>query len=149
MPPLGGCLPLLIQMPFLFALYSAITVSIDFRAVSFLWIPDLSAGDPWHLLEILMAVSMVVLQLVTPAPSADPMQRKMMAFTMPAFMLYILWGAPAGLLVYWLVGNIVGFSQQFLINYLSKPDEDNNDSPEQPTGKRDTKKLNTPRVSTA
>jgi YidC/Oxa1 family membrane protein insertase len=147
--PLGGCLPLLIQMPFLFALYSAITVSIDFRAVSFLWIPDLSAGDPHHLLEILMAGSMVVLQLVTPAPTADPMQRKMMAFTMPAFMLYILWGAPAGLLVYWLVGNIVGFSQQFLINYLSKPDEDNKDSPEQPNGKRDTKKLNSPRVSTA
>jgi len=66
--PLGGCLPLLIQMPFLFALYSAITVSIDFRAVSFLWIPDLSAGDPYHLLEILMAVSMVVLQLLRLLP---------------------------------------------------------------------------------
>jgi YidC/Oxa1 family membrane protein insertase len=149
--PLGGCLPLLIQMPFLFALYSAITVSIDFRQSSFLWMPDLSMGDPYHLLEILMAGSMVVLQLVTPAPSADPLQRKMMAFTMPAFMLYILWGAPAGLLVYWLVGNIVGFSQQFLINYFSKTDEDKN-SPEQPgdnKGKRSTKKLNAPRTSEA
>lgn len=122
--PLGGCLPLLIQMPFLFALYRAITISLDFRQASFLWLPDLSAGDPIHVLEFLMAGTMIVLQLITPAPSADPMQRKMMAIGMPLFMLYVLWGAPAGLLVYWLVGNIVGFSQQFLINYLTKSDND-------------------------
>lgn len=120
--PLGGCLPLLIQMPFLFALYRAITISLDFRQASFLWLPDLSAGDPLHILEFLMAGTMIILQLITPAPSADPMQRKMMAIGMPLFMLYVLWGAPAGLLVYWLVGNIVGFSQQFLINYLTKSD---------------------------
>jgi YidC/Oxa1 family membrane protein insertase len=64
------------------------------------------------------------LQLITPAPSADPMQRKMMAIGMPLFMLYVLWGAPSGLLVYWLVGNIVGFSQQFLINHLTKTEAD-------------------------
>lgn len=122
--PLGGCLPLLIQMPFLFALYRAITISLDFRQASFLWLPDLSAGDPVHILEFLMAGTMIVLQLITPAPSADPMQRKMMAIGMPLFMLYVLWGAPAGLLVYWLVGNIVGFSQQFLINHLTKSDID-------------------------
>lgn len=120
--PLGGCLPLLIQMPFLFALYRAITISLDFRQASFLWLPDLSAGDPIHILEFLMAGTMIVLQLITPAPSADPMQRKMMAIGMPLFMLYVLWGAPSGLLVYWLVGNIVGFSQQFLINHLTKAD---------------------------
>ncbi len=118
--PLGGCLPLLIQMPFLFALYRAITISLDFRQASFLWLPDLSAGDPIHILEFLMAGTMIILQLITPAPSADPMQRKMMAIGMPLFMLYVLWGAPSGLLVYWLVGNIVGFSQQFLINHLTK-----------------------------
>ena len=122
--PLGGCLPLLIQMPFLFALYRAITISLDFRQASFLWLPDLSAGDPVHILEFLMAGTMIILQLITPAPSADPMQRKMMAIGMPLFMLYVLWGAPAGLLVYWLVGNIVGFSQQFLINYLTKSDDE-------------------------
>lgn len=118
--PLGGCLPLLIQMPFLFALYRAITISLDFRQATFLWLPDLSAGDPIHILEFLMAGTMIILQLITPAPSADPMQRKMMAIGMPLFMLYVLWGAPSGLLVYWLVGNIVGFSQQFLINHLTK-----------------------------
>jgi len=71
---------------------------------------------------------MIVLQLLTPAPSADPLQRKMMAIGMPLFMLYILWSAPAGLLLYWLVGNIVGFVQQLIINKLTKeepppPDE--------------------------
>jgi YidC/Oxa1 family membrane protein insertase len=122
--PLGGCLPLLIQMPFLFALYRAITISLDFRQATFLWLPDLSAGDPFHILEILMAGTMIVLQLITPAPSADPLQRKMMAIGMPIFMLYVLWGAPSGLLLYWLVGNIVGFLQQFIINRLtSEPDE--------------------------
>jgi YidC/Oxa1 family membrane protein insertase len=124
--PLGGCLPLLIQMPFLFALYRAITISLDFRQASFLWIPDLSAAEPYliHVLPILMTGTMVVLQLVTPAPSADPLQRKMMAIGMPIFMLYILWSAPSGLVLYWLVGNIVGFSQQFLINHWTKSDDD-------------------------
>ena len=123
--PLGGCLPLLIQMPFLFALYRAITISLDFRQASFLWIPDLSAAEPYliHVLPILMTGTMVVLQLVTPAPSADPLQRKMMAIGMPVFMLYVLWSAPSGLVLYWLVGNIVGFSQQFLINHLTKSDD--------------------------
>lgn len=122
--PLGGCLPLLIQMPFLFALYRAITISLDFRQATFLWLPDLSAGDPYHILELLMAGTMIVLQLITPAPSADPVQRKMMAIGMPLFMLYVLWGAPSGLLLYWLVGNIVGFSQQFLINRLTRSEDD-------------------------
>jgi YidC/Oxa1 family membrane protein insertase len=127
--PLGGCLPLLIQMPFLFALYSAITISIDFRQASFLWIPDLSGPEPYifafvRILPLLFASSMIVLQLMTPAPSADPMQRKMMAVGMPLMMLYILWSAPAGLLIYWLVGNIVGFLQQFIINRMTKSEND-------------------------
>jgi YidC/Oxa1 family membrane protein insertase len=122
--PLGGCLPLLIQMPFLFALYRAITISVDFRQATFMWLPDLSGGDPFHILEVLMAGTMIVLQLITPAPSADPLQRKMMAIGMPIFMLYVLWGAPSGLLVYWLVGNIVGFSQQFVINRWTKSEEE-------------------------
>lgn len=127
--PLGGCLPLLIQMPFLFALYRAITISLDFRQATFLWLPDLSSGDPYHILEILMATTMIVLQLITPAPSADPLQRKMMAIGMPIFMLYVLWGAPAGLLLYWLVGNIVGFSQQFLINHWTKSADEEDQNP--------------------
>jgi YidC/Oxa1 family membrane protein insertase len=142
--PLGGCLPLLIQMPFLIALYVAITISIDFRQSSFLWIQDLSAGDPTKLLPILMAGSMVVLQLITPAPSADPLQRKMMAVIMPVMMLYILWSAPAGLLVYWLVGNIVGFGQQILINRMLKSKDDEEQPPQEKdrAGTRPKKKFN-------
>jgi YidC/Oxa1 family membrane protein insertase len=139
--PLGGCLPLLIQMPFLFALYRAITISLDFRQATFLWLPDLSGGDPFHILEIMMAGTMIVLQLITPAPSADPLQRKMMAIGMPIFMLYVLWGAPSGLLLYWLVGNIVGFSQQFLINHLTKSEDEDAGPPAQSTstGKKKNK----------
>lgn len=146
--PLGGCLPLLIQMPFLFALYRAITISIDFRQASFLWIPDLSAAEPSmiHVLPLLMAGSMMVLQLITPAPSADPMQRRLMAIGMPLLMLWMLWSAPAGLLVYWLVGNIVGFAQQFIINRLTKTEDDQQPPSGKKTEARTTKKLN-PRVS--
>ena len=147
--PLGGCLPLLIQMPFLFALYRAITISLDFRQATFLWIPDLSAAEPYliHILPILMTGTMVVLQLVTPAPSADPLQRKMMAIGMPVFMLYILWSAPSGLVLYWLVGNIVGFSQQFLINRWTKSDDEEVPAPpaKGPPGRK--KKLDSPAAS--
>jgi YidC/Oxa1 family membrane protein insertase len=148
--PLGGCLPLLIQMPFLIALYIAITISIDFRQSSFLWIQDLSAADPSRVLPILMAGSMLVLQLITPAPSADPLQRKMMAFIMPAMMLYILWSAPAGLLVYWLVGNLVGFGQQFLINRMLKSEDDEKPPTEKDeAGSRPKKKLSNARLTQA
>jgi YidC/Oxa1 family membrane protein insertase len=98
-------------------------------------------------MEISMAGSMMVLQLITPAPSADPLQRKMMAVGMPLLMLYMLWGAPSGLLVYWLVGNLVGFGQQFVINRLTKSSDD----PEPPSEKKvethPTKKLRPARVS--
>ncbi|MFL6333318.1 MAG: membrane protein insertase YidC [Pyrinomonadaceae bacterium] len=145
--PLGGCLPLLIQMPFLIALYVAITISIDFRQSSFLWIPDLSAAEPYtvHILPLLMAGSMLVLQLITPAPSADPLQRKMMAVIMPLMMLYILWSAPAGLIVYWLVGNLVGFGQQVIINRMikSKDDEEQPPTEKDRAGSRPKKSLMT------
>jgi YidC/Oxa1 family membrane protein insertase len=150
--PLGGCLPLLIQMPFLIALYVAITISIDFRQSSFLWIPDLSAAEPYalHILPILMAGSMLVLQLITPSPSADPLQRKMMAVIMPLMMLYILWSAPAGLLVYWLVGNLVGFGQQFLINRMLKSEDDEQQPPpEKDKSPRPKKKLSGPSLTQA
>ncbi len=142
--PLGGCLPLLIQMPFLFALYSAITISIDFRQATFLWIPDLSGPEPYilsfiRILPLLFASSMIILQLLTPQPTADPLQRKMMAVGMPMMMLYILWSAPAGLLLYWLVGNIVGFLQQFIINRMTRED----DAP--PPNAKDAKKKPPPK----
>jgi YidC/Oxa1 family membrane protein insertase len=90
-----------------------------------------------------MASSMLVLQLITPAPSADPLQKKMMAVIMPMMMLYILWSAPAGLLVYWLVGNLVGFGQQMLINRMLKSEDDQQQPPQEKdrAGTRPKKKL--------
>lgn len=120
--PLGGCLPLLLQIPLFIALYVAVTISLDFRQAHFLWLPDLSAGDPLHLLEFLFAGSMVVSMALTPtAPAMTPeqkMQQKMMTYLMPAMMLWLLWGAPSGLLLYWFFGNIVSFAQQIIINRL-------------------------------
>ena len=108
---------------------------------------DVLEGTPeHHILEILMASTMIVLQLITPAPSADPLQRKMMAVGMPIFMLYVLWGAPSGLLLYWLVGNIVGFSQQFLINKLTKTEDD---PPAAPPAKQSKKTSGKPKPAQA
>jgi YidC/Oxa1 family membrane protein insertase len=137
--PLGGCLPLLIQMPFLYAIYAAISISLDFRQATFLWLPDLSAADPYRLLPILMAASMVVLQFITPQPSADPLQRRMMAVMLPAFMLYIMWSAPSGLLIYWLMANLVGFAQQMLINRFTKSEDDEEPQPPGKKGARSSR----------
>lgn len=123
--PIGGCLPMLLQFPLLIAFYTAITISLEARQASFGWIPDLSAGDPWHLLEFGFAVSMVLAMKFTPTgPAVTPeqqMQQKMMTYMMPVMMLWIMWSAPSGLLLYWFFGNIVSFGQQMLINRYNKP----------------------------
>ncbi len=125
--PLGGCLPLLMQIPLFIALYVAVTISLDFRHASFLWLPDLSAGDPWHLLEFLFAGSMAGSMVLTPTTPAitdeQKMQQKMMTYMMPAMMLFVMWGTSSGLLLYWFCGNIVSFIQQFIINRLNKTNE--------------------------
>jgi YidC/Oxa1 family membrane protein insertase len=126
--PLGGCLPLLLQFPLLIAVYTAITISLDFRQAAFMWLPDLAAGDPYHILEFAFAGSMVLAMKFTPTAPAmteeQKMQQKMMLYMMPAMMLFVMWGAPSGLLVYWLAGNIIGFGQQMIINRLNKTDDD-------------------------
>ncbi len=125
--PIGGCLPMLLQFPLLIALYTAVTISIGFRQASFLWLPDLSAGDPWHLLEFGFAFSMILSMKFTPqAATVTPeqqMQQKMMTYLMPVMMLWIMWSAPAGLLLYWFFGNIVSFAQQMIINRMNKTGE--------------------------
>jgi len=125
--PLGGCLPMLLQFPLLIAFYTAVTISLSIRQANFLWLPDLSAGDPWHLLEFAFAISMVLAMKFTPtAATVTPeqqMQQKMMMYLMPVMMLWIMWSAPAGLLLYWFFGNIVSFGQQMVINRMNKTDE--------------------------
>lgn len=124
--PIGGCLPMLLQFPLLIAFYTAITVSLEARQATFLWLPDLSAADPWHMLEFAFAVSMVLAMKFTPTAAAitpeQQMQQKMMTYFMPVMMLWALWSAPSGLLLYWFFGNIVSFGQQMVINRLNKTD---------------------------
>ncbi len=125
--PIGGCLPMLLQFPLLFAFYTAISVALDARQASFMWIPDLSAADPWHLLEFGFAISMILAMKFTPTAAAvtpeQQMQQKMMTWLMPVMMLWVMWTAPAGLLLYWFFGNIVSFGQQMIINRLNKTNE--------------------------
>jgi YidC/Oxa1 family membrane protein insertase len=125
--PIGGCLPMLLQFPFLIALYTAVTVSIGFRQASFLWLPDLSANDPYHILEFGFAASMILSMKFTPQAAVttpeQQMQQKMMTYLMPVMMLWIMWSAPAGLLIYWFFGNIVSFVQQIIINRINKSNE--------------------------
>ena len=123
--PIGGCLPMLLQFPLLIAFYTAVTVSLAVRQADFLWLPDLSAGDPYHILEFAFAFSMILSMKFTPTtPTVTPeqqMQQKMMTYLMPAMMLWVMWSAPAGLLIYWFFGNVVSFGQQMVINRMNKP----------------------------
>ncbi|MEP6902047.1 MAG: membrane protein insertase YidC, partial [Actinomycetota bacterium] len=125
--PIGGCLPMLLQFPLLFAFYTAVTVSLAIRQASFLWLPDLSAGDPYHLLNFIFVGSMVLSMKLTPTtPTVTPeqqMQQKMMTYFMPVMLLWVMWSSPAGLLLYWCVGNFVSFGQQILINRMNKNNE--------------------------
>ena len=125
--PIGGCLPMLLQFPLLIAFYTAITIALDARQATFMWLPDLSAADPFHVLEFAFAGSMILAMKFTPtAPAVSPeqqMQQKMMTYLMPAMMLWVMWTAPAGLLIYWLFGNVVSFGQQMLINRMNKSSE--------------------------
>lgn len=122
--PIGGCLPMLLQFPLLIAFYTAITVSVEVRQASFMWLPDLSSADPWHLLEFAFALSMILSMKFTPqAATVTPeqqMQQKMMTYLMPVMMLWVMWAAPSGLLLYWFFGNIVSFGQQMVINRMNK-----------------------------
>lgn len=114
--PLGGCLPLLLQMPFFIAFYNVLSVAIELRhAPFFLWIKDLSAADHTYILPILMTVTMVIMQKMTPTPTADPVQAKIM-LAMPVFFGFMLAFTSSGLVLYWLTSNTAGILQQYFMN---------------------------------
>ena len=127
--PIGGCLPLLLQMPLLIALYTAVTISLNFRQASFLWLPDLSTSDPYYILPFLFSGSMFFSMLLTPMTATvspeQQMQQNLMKYLMPLMMLWIGWSVPSGLLVYWIMGNVVSVVQQKFINSMNKPDAPN------------------------
>ncbi len=110
--PLGGCLPMLMQMPVFFALYWVLYESVELRHAPFIgWINDLSAMDPLFVLPILMGASQYGMQMMNP-PMPDPMQQQMMRI-MPLFFCVIMAFFPAGLVLYWVVNNLFSFAQQF------------------------------------
>jgi YidC/Oxa1 family membrane protein insertase len=117
--PVGGCLPLLIQMPFLFAYYRMLNVAMDLRHAPWLWIHDLSSPDPRYVLPIAIVVTMFFMQRMTPQAGMDPSQQKMMNFMMPAMLGYISFNLPAGLSLYWAMGQLIGIVQQAALNRSS------------------------------
>ncbi len=117
--PVGGCLPMVIQMPFLFAYYSMLGAALDLRQAPWLWIRDLSSPDPWHLLPIGIIITMLLTQRMTPQPGMDPSQQKMMTFMMPLMLGVISWNLAAGLCLYWSEGNLIAIAQQSVMNRTS------------------------------
>ena len=113
--PLGGCFPILVQMPVFLALYWVLMESVELRQAPFaLWIHDLSAMDPFFVLPLLMGGSMYFMQKLNPAPP-DPMQAKIMQWMPIVFTFFFLW-FPAGLVLYWVCNNLLSMAQQYIIN---------------------------------
>lgn len=112
--PLGGCLPLLLQLPVIMALYNTFRIAVELRKASFLWMSDLSKGDPYLILPIAIAALMFYQQGMS---NIDPQQKQAMAF-MPMMMFVITWSLPSGLLVYWFASSILGLLQQLQTNRM-------------------------------
>jgi YidC/Oxa1 family membrane protein insertase len=116
MGSLGGCLPMLLQMPVFIAFYNLLSVTIELRGAPFVgWIHDLSRMDPYYIWPILMGASWMVQQWMTSSSIPDPMQRRMMGM-MPLIFTFMMAHMPSGLVIYWFISNVVGLGQQWLIN---------------------------------
>jgi YidC/Oxa1 family membrane protein insertase len=114
--PISGCLPLLLQLPFLYAFYSMLANAIELRHAPWLWIHDLSSPDLMHILPILTVVTMLLMTRLTPQVGMDPTQRMMMNIMSPLMFGVFTWAAASGLALYWTVGNVIGAIQQFAMN---------------------------------
>jgi YidC/Oxa1 family membrane protein insertase len=113
--PLGGCLPMIIQIPVFIAFYQLLSYAIELRhAPFFWWIQDLSAKDPYYITPIIMGATMLIQQKMSP-PMGDPMQQKMMLL-MPVVFTFLFINFPSGLVIYWLFNNILSIGQQYYIN---------------------------------
>jgi YidC/Oxa1 family membrane protein insertase len=119
--PLGGCLPILVQIPVFIALYWVLLETVELRQAAFmLWVTDLSTHDPYFVLPILMGITMVIQQRLNPSP-VDPVQQKVMMVLPFVFTVFFLF-FPAGLVLYWLVNNALSILQQWLITRRIAPD---------------------------
>lgn len=137
--PLGGCLPMLLQIPVFIALYRVLADSIELRHADFItfWINDLSAKDPTYIAPLLMGASMFLQQKMTPT-AADPAQAKMMMF-MPLIFTVMFLSFPSGLVIYWLLNNVLSIAQQIYINKKSNVPGGNECSPSKPKQKQSKK----------
>lgn len=115
----GGCLPVLVQFPFLIAYYRMLGVAIDLRQAPWLWIHDLSSKDPYYILPILIIVTGLFMQRMTPQAGIDPSQQKMMNVMMPVFFGIISFNLAAGLCLYWCESSLIGILQQMALNRTS------------------------------
>lgn len=112
--PLGGCLPIVIQIPVFIALYWVLLESVELRQAPFIfWIKDLASPDPFHVLPLIMGATMLIQQKLNPAPP-DPMQAKVMMF-LPILFTGLFWNFPSGLVLYWIVNNTLSILQQWYI----------------------------------
>lgn len=118
--PAGGCLPMLLQMPFFFAFYFILREAVELRNAVWLWVPDLSAPEPTaiHFLPLVMTVTQFLQQRMTPM-AGDPMQRRLFQL-LPFFFLVLFWGMPSGLVLYWLTNNVLTIGQQSIYNHLKR-----------------------------
>ncbi len=117
--PMGGCLPMVVQIPVFFALYKSLMFSIELRhAPFFLWVTDLADKDPYYVTPVIMGITMFVQQKMTPS-QMDPMQQKMM-LALPVVFTFMFLSFPSGLVLYWLVNNVLTIGQQMYINKLVK-----------------------------
>ena len=114
--PLSGCLPSLIQLPFLWAFYTMLNAVNELRHAPWLWVKDLSAPDPYYLLPVLIVVTMYFSQKLTPMPQMDAAQARMMQVMMPIMIGFISLNLPAGLSVYWFAGNLIAIGTQYAMN---------------------------------
>ncbi len=115
--PLGGCLPLLLQIPIFYGIYKLLLYSIELKGAEFLWIKDLSEMDPYFILPVLMGITMYIHQKLTPTNFQDPMQEKIFKF-LPVIFTIMMATFPAGLVLYWTTNNILSILQQWIINKL-------------------------------
>jgi YidC/Oxa1 family membrane protein insertase len=115
--PVGGCLPMILQLPAFYAFYKVLQVSIELRGAGFLWVHDLSQPEMLaiRILPVILVLTQFLSQKMTPSPGMDPNQQKMMMF-MPLVFGYMFWYASAGLVLYWLTSNVVGIVQQWILN---------------------------------
>jgi len=119
--PAGGCIPMLLTFPLIFAFYALLSTAIELRGAPFmLWIHDLSAHDPFYVTPVLMGASQMWQQWTMPATGVDPAQQKVMMFMPIMFTFMFLW-APSGLALYWLVSNVWQIGQQYATNYWIGP----------------------------